>query len=119
MVEALVSIQERCYGFALRVLRLTAALPRSVAGSVIGRQVLRSGTSVGANCEEAKAAQSRADFVNKMNLALKEARETHYWLRLIGDAHMLPQRRLAELLNESDEIVRILTATVRKSKRVG
>lgn len=81
--------------------------------------VLGSGTSVGANCEEAKAAQSRADFVNKMNLALKEARETHYWLRLIGDAHMLPQRRLAELLNESDEIVRILTATVRKSKRVG
>ena len=109
-------IQKRTYRFALRVIKLARAMPRDVAGSVLGRQVLRSGTRIGANCEEAKAAQSRADFVSKLSLSLKEARETLYWMRLVRDAELVRPTRVANLVAESDEIVSILTSIVRKTK---
>ena len=109
-------IQARTYRFALRIVMLARALPRDIAGSVLGRQVLRSGTSIGASCEEAKAAQSRADFIHKMMVALKEARETLYWLRLIGDSELVRPSRLSNLVTEADEIVCILTSIVRKAK---
>src|SRR5262245_21443346 len=75
------SIQERAYLFGVRVLKLVRALPCDTAGQVVGRQVARSGTSVGANAEEEKAAHSRKEFIQKMNIARKEARETLRWLR--------------------------------------
>ena len=109
-------IEERTYRFALRVLKLVSSMPPTVAATVLGRQVLRSATSIGANVEEAKGASSRRDFTNKMNIALKEARETYYWLRLVRDAGILSEERLAPIVQESLEIKKILSATVRSSR---
>ena len=75
-------IQERTFRFAVRVVRLVERLPRDGAGLVVGRQVARSATSVGANVEEADGAESKRDFIHKMSIAHKEARETRYWLRI-------------------------------------
>ena len=82
----------------------------------MSRQVLRSGTSIGANLEEAMAGQSKADFVSKCNIALKEAREIHYWLRLFKENEVVPAERLSELTKESNELIAILTTIVKKSR---
>ena len=76
-------IQQRTFDFAKRIVKLVDVLPRTLAATEIGRQLLRSGTSVGANVQEADAAESRSDFIHKLSIALKEARETRYWLALI------------------------------------
>ncbi len=113
---ALQSIQQRAFAFATRIIRLVRALPKDTAGYVVGRQVARSGTSSGANAEEARAAYSRADFVHAMNIARKEACETHYWLRLIAATELVKKERLAELLAEADELICILTSTVKRAR---
>ena len=109
-------ICDRTRAFALQIIRLYRLIAKDEVGRVIGKQLLRSGTSIGANAEEAQAAQSKADFRHKMTLALKEARETHYWLRLLQDAHILPPAQLAHPLNETDQLMRILYTIIQKSK---
>lgn len=109
-------IRERTFSFALRIVRLVRALGSDLASQGIARQVLRSGTSVGANVEEAQGSHSRADFARRMNIARAEARETLYWLRLITDSELLPRRRTADLIREADEIVRILVAIVKTAR---
>jgi len=110
-------IQKRAFSFACRIVKLYQFLAKQKGvGEVLGRQVLRSGTSIGANLEEAMAGQSKADFVSKCNIALKEARETHYWLRLLIKTKVVPADKLSELANESNELVAILTAIVKKSR---
>ena len=109
-------IEERTYRFSLRVVKLVRALPTDASALVLGRQLLRAATSVGANVEEAIGAPSKRDFANKMNIALKEARETYYWLRLVRDAGILSEERLAPIVQESLEIKKILSATVRSSR---
>ena len=76
-------IQQRTFEFAKQIVLLVDRLPRTLAATEIGRQMLRSGTSVGANMQEADAAESRSDFIHKVSIALKEARETRYWLALV------------------------------------
>ena len=111
-------IYERSFQFALRIVKLCQCLDeRPGVGRTLGRQVLRSGTSIGANAEEANAAQSRADFTSKMMIALKEARETVYWLRLLAAANVVPPERLAELRAESEELAKILGAIIVSTKR--
>jgi four helix bundle protein len=110
-------LDERTYKFALRILKLVDALPRTPQGEVLGRQVLRSGTSIGANVEEAYAASSKRDFTNKMFIALKEARETHFWLRLIRDSGLVPIERIEPLIQEALEIKLILGKTVATSRK--
>ncbi len=110
-------IDERTYKFALRIVKLVSALPRTTMGEVLGKQVIRSGTSVGANIEEAYAATTQREFTYKMQTALKEARETHYWLRLIRDAGLVSEKRIASLLQEAMEIKLILAKTVITSKK--
>lgn len=110
-------IDERSYKFALRVVKLVSSLPHSTAGDALGRQVLRSGTSIGANIEEAYAAASPRDFTNKMSIALKEARETHYWLRLIKDSGLITADRTDSLIQEALELKLILAKTVITSKQ--
>ena len=111
-------IDQRTYLFALRILRLCRELDAKPGiHRTISRQLLRAGTSVGANVEEAQAAQSRADFICKMSIGLKEAREAHYWLRLVRDSELIPSERLAGLLQEADEVKRILGAIVCKSRK--
>lgn len=80
---------------------------------VISKQLMKSGTSIGANVKEAQAGQSRADFLSKMAIASKEARETHYWLRLIRDGKIMPEAGVTSLLVESEELVKILASIVK------
>lgn len=108
---------ERTFRFALRIVRVCQALDgKPGVTRVLVGQVLRSGTSIGANVEEGQAAQTEADFLTKYSIACKEARETHYWLRLLSAAEVLPEERLQELTKECDELVAILTASVKKLK---
>lgn len=109
-------IDERTLAFAVRIVKLVNELPRTVAGGVIARQVMRSGTSVGANVEEAQGSQSKKDFIRRMNIACAEARETLYWLRLTGKAELIPQERLTDLMREADELIRILITIIRRSR---
>ncbi len=110
-------LDERSFRFALRIVNLVSALPRTNTGDVMGRQVVRSGTSIGANIEEAYAATTKRDFTYKMSVALKEARETHYWLRLICEAGLVADTRANALLQEALEIKLILGRTMLSSKR--
>jgi four helix bundle protein len=110
-------IKARSFEFALRVVKLCQHLD-TLKGSAwtLSRQLLRAGTSVGANLQEAQAAHSRADFICKAEIALKEARESLYWLRLIVAAELVPPRRVASLEQEADELTRILAAIVVSAK---
>ena len=110
-------IKERTFDFGLRMINLSQHLPESKVGRVLGGQVPRSGTSIGANVEEAVAAYSKDDFVFKMNIALKEARETHYWLRLIRGSDLLKPNLLGGILGESEEIKKVLGSIVSKVRR--
>ena len=110
-------LDERTFKFALRIVKLVSVLPHSPLGDVLGRQLLRSGTSIGANIEEAHAASTKRDFTYKMFIALKEARETNYWLRLIKDAELMSATRIDSLVQESLEIKLILAQSVITSKK--
>jgi len=109
-------IVDRTFEFALQIVALTPLLRQSDEGRVIGKQLLRSGTSVGANVEEAESASSKDDFIYRMNVALREARETHYWLRLIKGSGLAKADQLDGLIAEADELRRILGAIVSSSR---
>jgi four helix bundle protein len=102
------NIRERTFRFGVRIVKMVNCLPRTTAGFALGNQVIRSGTGIGANVEEADAAESKDDFVRKMKIALKEAQETRYWLRTIIESAMLVDEETKALLKESDELVRII-----------
>ena len=110
------NIQQRSKRFAIRIVRFAVALPRSPVGIVFMRQVVRSGTSIGANVEEAQDALSRPDFIRTMQIALKEARETLYWIDVIIEVGLLSAERCVAIRQECDEIVRILRVIVRNTK---
>jgi four helix bundle protein len=105
-----VDIRERTFRFAVRIVRLVGKLPRTVAGIEIGRQLVRAGTSVGANMREADEALSKKDFINHVRIARKEARESKYWLALIAAACLLNDPEIGALTDEAGELVRILSA---------
>ena len=112
-------ITERTFNFALRIIKLCQFINKKyeVEKSVLSKQLLRAGTSIGANVEEAQAGQSKADFINKMSIALKEARETNYWLRLIEASEMIKPEKIAEIKKESNELKRILGAIIVSAKK--
>jgi four helix bundle protein len=111
-------IEKRTFDFGLRIIKLCRFLEgRSWVNSTLGKQLLRCGTSIGSNVEEAQAAKSRADFISKNNISLKEARETHYRLRLLAAAEVVAQSRLQPILDEALELKRILGAIVVSAKR--
>jgi len=103
--------------FSIRVIKLSTALPRTQVGQVIGRQVLRSGISVGAHHREARRSRSNAEFVAKLELALQELDETQYWVELLIEAGLMSESRLRDLLAESNELISILTTCVKNVKR--
>ena len=109
-------IQERTFKFAVKVVKSVSRLPRTTAGVVIGRQIVRSATSIGANVEEADAAESKQDFIHKMSIAHKEARETRYWLRII-QASLADDNNVQALIQESDELVRILYSIANNARK--
>ncbi len=103
---------ERTFQFGVRITKMVRRLPRDVAGHEIGRQVLKSGTSVGANTEEADAAESTEDFLHKLKIALKEAQETRFWLRDIRESELLVEKEVDALLQEISELIKILNTIV-------
>ena len=109
-------LDERLLTYGARVIKLVESLPRNLVGRRIGDQLLRSATSAGANYEEARGAESRSDFVHKMQVALKELRESHYWLRLLMKAEILPVDRLADLLDEATQLRAILSKSLATTK---
>ena len=108
-------IKDKTCQFALNVIQLYVKL-RDQKEFILSKQLLRSGTSIGANVEEATAAQSGKDFLAKMSIASNEARETHYWWRLFRDSGICVGIDSSNLIKESDEIIRILTAIVKMSQ---
>ena len=110
-------VQEKSYLVAKHIVELVRGFPRRMDGFVMGNQLLRLGTSIGANIEEAIAAFSKEDFTYKMNTALKEARETLYWLRLVRDSNIISSDRLGSILIDVEEVTRLLGAIVKSSKR--
>ncbi|HCM37236.1 MAG: hypothetical protein UV61_C0024G0017 [Candidatus Gottesmanbacteria bacterium GW2011_GWB1_43_11] len=113
-MSAFQPIQKRVFQFSLRIIKMIVFLPKNSAGFAISQQIMRSGTSIGANIAEAQDAASKADFTHCMNIALKEARETDYWLRLITAAKLIPEAKMASLLAEIEELVKILRSSVKK-----
>lgn len=105
-------VKDKSYQFALRIIELYKILVQANE-YVMSRQLLKSGTSIGANIEESLAGQSRADFLSKMSIASKEARETHYWLRLLRDSQTVPNDKIAPLLAESESLINILSSIVK------
>ena len=110
------ALQRRTRTFAVRVVRLVDALPRTTAARELGRQLLRSATSVAANYRAACRARSKAEFIAKMSIVVEEADETTFWLELFEDAGVVPAERLAELRAEADELLRIMSASRRTAK---
>ncbi|MCC5841814.1 MAG: four helix bundle protein [Opitutales bacterium] len=110
-------IAGRAFVFAVRIVKVCQTLDeRPGVSRTLANQLLRSGTSVGANLEESKGGQSRADYLSKVSISLKEARETHYWLRLLIAAEILSEKQLTPLLDEANQLVAILTTIVKKLK---
>src|SRR5437667_7480475 len=109
-------IQQKSYSFALRMIKLYQFLAQDKEEFVISKQILRSGTSIGANIEEAIGGQTKKDFFLKITLSYKEARETHYWLRLLKDSNILETKLAESLLNDCEEILKLL-ASIQKTTR--
>ncbi|MBM3209008.1 four helix bundle protein [Candidatus Shapirobacteria bacterium] len=115
--ERIFGIRERSFRFGVRIIKLTVSLPKNAAGFAIGGQVVRSGTGIGANIEEAQNASSKREFIRGMTIALKEARETEYWLKLIAESGLIPKDRLEDLIEENRELIRILITIIKNAKR--
>ena len=113
-----VDICKRTFEFAVRIVNLSSyLLGKPGVSRTLANQLLKAGTSVGANIEEAQGGQSRADFISKNAIALKEARETHYWLRLLVASKVLPESRVSELRNEAEQLMRIIGSIVVSARR--
>tara|TARA_B110000908_G_scaffold119832_1_gene140468 strand:- start:778 stop:1146 length:369 start_codon:yes stop_codon:yes gene_type:complete len=111
-------LQDRLVDFAVRIITLSAALPDTKAGKHVSSQMLRSGTSSAPNYGEAQSAESTADFVHKLKIALKELRETEVWLKIIAKAKMIePDTLLEPLIKETDELIAILFASIETAKK--
>lgn len=109
-------IQAKSYAFAVRIVRLYQHLSATKKEFVLSKQVLRSGTSIGANVEEAIGGQSRADFISKLGIAYKEARETSYWLRLLKDTDYLTETEFKSIHNDAEELCRIIGSIQKSTK---
>ena len=110
-------LEERTKRFSLDVIRFLEGLPKNYLGEVMGRQLLRSASSVGANYREANRGESRADFIHKISLAEKEAGESLYWLELMQEAGLGASAKCQELLREADELVAIFTSIGKSTRR--
>lgn len=109
-------IQEKSKVFAVRIVKFYKYLCDEKKEYVLSKQILRSGTSMGANVRESKNAQSKADFISKMSIALKEADETAYWIELLTEIEIIKAEQVKSLYDENTEIIKILSAIVKSSK---
>jgi len=110
-------LRVRTKQYALRIVRLYTALPKSTEAQVIGQQVLRSGTSVAANYREASRARSDAEFISKLGIVEQELDETMMWLELLVEAEIVKQDKMKELIDETDQLLRITVTSIKNAKR--
>ncbi|MFV0326502.1 MAG: four helix bundle protein [Bacteroides xylanisolvens] len=109
-------VEGKSYSFALRIINAYKYLSGEQKEYVLSKQMLRSGTAIGALCREAEHAQSKADFLNKMNVALKEANETEYWLMLLKDSHYIGAEVFNSIEQDCDELISLLVSIVKSTK---
>jgi len=109
-------LKDKAYKFALRIVKLYQYLVGEKKEFVMSKQVLRSGTSIGANIEEANQAQSKTDFIHKLSISQKESFETHYWIRLLRDSEFLTEKLAESLLKDCEEIQKLITSSIKTAK---
>ena len=109
-------VKDKSYTFALQVIKAYKVLSQEKREFILSKQMLRSGTAIGALIKEAEHGQSRADFINKMNVALKETNETEYWLMLLKDSDYIEENTFSSLISECRELLRLLISIVKSSK---
>lgn len=117
MAGNVVDICERTYAFALKVMDVVEQVQVSRSGNVVAKQLARAGTSVGANVEESRTAESTPDFIHKLSICLKEARETRYWLRIVRDKGMVSDGLVRPVIDESEQLANILASSIITAKR--
>jgi four helix bundle protein len=112
-------IRARSFAYALRAIKLYRYLQSQTTGAgwILGRQYLRAATSIGANIEEAQSGESRADFIHKLGVAQKEARESLYWLRLLAESQIVPKGKMSPLMEETEELISVVTSIIVSAKR--
>ncbi len=109
-------LREKSYAFALRIVKLCRYLVDKKKEFILSKQILRQGTSIGANIEEAFQGQSTADFISKLSISLKESFETNYWLRLLRDGEYLSEKEVESILSDCEELQKLLTASIKTAK---
>ena len=109
-------VEEKSFQFAIRIVRLYQYLRSKKKEFVLSKQLLRSGTSIGANIAEAQQAQSRADFLSKINIALKEAAETEYWLRLLRATDYMAEKEFRSIYDDCEQVKKLLVSIVKSTK---
>lgn len=117
MQNAKIDLADRTKAYARRIIRLASAAPKTLVAQVLARQVLRSGTSVGANYREASRSRSRAEFIAKLGDSLKELSESEYWLELMRDEEIVPATQLGSLLDETRELLAIFVSSINTARR--
>ena len=110
------AVQEKSFQFAVRIVKLCKHMRDERSEYIMTKQLLRSGTSIGANVAEAQQAQSKSDFIHKMSIALKEASETHYWLRLLNATDYLSNKAMESVVLDCLELEKLLTAIIKSAK---
>ena len=110
-------LKDKSYEFAIRIVKLSQYLQRDRKEFVLSKQVLRSGTAVGALIREAEFGQNKADFASKMSIALKEANETEYWISLLNDTNLISEKQFMSLQSECKELIAMLISTVKTSRQ--
>jgi four helix bundle protein len=120
MSDSNITIQQRTEDFSIRVIKAYSELNKKNfddAGKVLSKQFLRSGTSIGTNCAEAVYAQSKNDFISKYSIALKEASETQYWIKIMIKSELISEHKFSAMQEEITRIIKILTSTINKLKQ--
>ena len=110
-------LKERTFGFGLRIVRLVQSLPKVGSADILGRQLLRSGTSVGANYRAATRARSRADFIAKLGIAEEECDETIYWMDMLIELKLISKHRTRELHSEAEQLLAIIVSSIKTARR--
>ena len=110
------AVKEKSFRFAVRIVKLCKFLQEDKREYIMSKQLLRSGTSIGANITEAQQAQSRPDFVSKLNISLKEAVETDYWIRLLYETEYLTKEQFTSIIGDCDELEKLLVSIVKATK---
>jgi len=111
-----IDITQRTFTFGVRIVRLSTTIQKRTRNFVIANQILRSGTSIGANVEEAQNCSSKKEFIRTLTIALKEGRETLYWLKLIVESKIIEKEKLDSLIEENIALIKILTSIIKKAK---